>query len=143
MTRKAKQQLGIISIPDGAYLITVEMRNILGNSGFIGHFSNGQVTDNSWKSSQQFEKDWQKPSFNDNGWLPASVIKDKAASSLANIKDISSNAKWIGIASESTSKSTVYCRKLLSKFFHFQTCLAIEYFYTLQCNIIINIQNTD
>ena len=109
-----------ISLPDITSLIAVEMRNVRSNSGFMGHFSNGQVTDTSWKCSRQWEKYWWSPSFNDSDWYSPHEIKDKAVSSFANVKEISSYAKWIGMKADNTSNKALYCRKLLSKIFFYK-----------------------
>ena len=106
-----------ISHPNITSTIAVEMRNVHCDSRFMGHFSNGQVTDNSWKCSRQWEQYWWSPTFNESYWYPSQEVKENATSSFANVKEISSNAKWIGMKGVSTLNGTLYCRKLLNKIF--------------------------
>lgn len=38
---------------------------------FVAHFSNGLVTDSSWKCHNEHEGGWESPTFDDSRWSPA------------------------------------------------------------------------
>ena len=101
-----------VTIPDNTKLIAVKAVDYNNYAGFIGSFSNGAVTDGSWKCSRDLVTDWQKLNFDDSKWSAPTATRDNGDLSA---KDIAKSAKWIWAGAYNDAKTTVYCRKRLGE----------------------------
>ena len=97
------------------YLIPGDTRviSVLGKDsgvayGILGSFSNGLVTNESWKCSSDLYPGWNSPDFDDRHWPHAVVVGKHGVSPWHNIPGIAQTAKWIWAAGKYTDK--VYCR---------------------------------
>ena len=96
------------------YLIPGDTRviSVLGqDSGFqygiLGSFSNGLVTNESWKCSSVHSPGWNSPDFDDEHWLHGVVVGKHGVEPWGNIPGIAQTAKWIWTAGDADE---VYCR---------------------------------
>lgn len=77
-------------------------------ASIIGSFSDGVVTDSTWKCNTQKKEKWALPEFNDEIWEEAEeTLPQKGGTN--GITEISSKAKWIHITADD-SKQNMYCR---------------------------------
>ncbi|KAJ7321400.1 hypothetical protein OS493_034973, partial [Desmophyllum pertusum] len=79
--------------------------------GILGSFSNGLVTNESWKCNDTLYPGWSSPDFDDRNWPAAVVVAKHGASPWGNIAGISMTAKWIWT---DKAPDNVYCRLNLS-----------------------------
>ena len=91
----------------GAAVIAIKCVRFFRDTGIIGSFDNGLVTDASWKCVSSYYTDWMLVSFNDSSWPQAKEQSD----SKHLFVNISPNATLIW--SLDTNKRTVYCRRRL------------------------------
>ena len=77
-------------------------------ASIIGSFSDGVVTDSTWKCNSQKELKWALPEFNDDLWKAAEETSPTKGGT-NGITEISSKAKWIHIT-EDDSTQNMYCR---------------------------------
>ncbi len=52
-------------------VVAVNVTDALGAAYFAAYFSNGLVTDSSWKCHYEHETGWETPNFDDSHWSPA------------------------------------------------------------------------
>ncbi len=52
-------------------VVAVHVTDASGPAYFVAHFSNGLVTDSSWKCHYEAEAGWETPTFDDSHWSPA------------------------------------------------------------------------
>ena len=90
--------------------------------GFLGGFSDGNVTDSSWKCTRNFDNQWKSPTFNDSAWPAALATRGQGNENNGNQWDVQPNvpiyAKWIWADFYHTGRNgpvIVYCRKRLGK----------------------------
>ena len=97
-----------IIIPSGTKVVAIHAKDHGGPEGILGSFSNGQVTDATWKCrSSPFPSEWASADFDDSLWPAAvEVARDW------KIKSIADDAKWIW-AEISNTDNEVYCRMRL------------------------------
>ena len=96
-------------IPGDTRVVSVEGRNTILDSGILGSFSNGLVTNESWKCSNIWSPGLNSPDFDDSQWSAAVVVAEHGASPWGDIKGIDLAAKWIW-TSLSQGYDTAYCR---------------------------------
>lgn len=105
-----------IIIPSGTKVVALHAEGYGVVAGILGSFSNGQVSDATWKChSPPVPNDWASAGFNDSSW-PAAVQHGGQGSYPWNIKiqNIADDAKWIWTSDNKQQSSKVYCRvKLL------------------------------
>ena len=104
-----------VTIPDNTSVVAVHIHNNGGLGGLLGSFSDGRVTDGSWKCTREFSEDWKSPSFDDSNW-PAAATRDQDNPEWAKMTKVASSAKWIFAGSFSDDQISVYCRtRIVSK----------------------------
>lgn len=96
-------------IPGDTRVVSVEGRNTLWDSGILGSFSNGLVTNESWKCSNIWSPGLNFPDFDDSQWPAAVAVAENGFSPWGYINGIDLAAKWIW-TSLSQGYDTVYCR---------------------------------
>ena len=100
-----------LSILPTAQLIAVEVESS-GRPCIIGSFSDGKVTNSSWKCTSGTELDWKKPGFNDSLWKSAVELNSDRERDLdrgCQINEIQLHgAKWI--TSADNGQKNMYCR---------------------------------
>ena len=98
-----------IIIPSGTKVVAIHAEDIHGGkAGILGSFSNGQVTNATWKChSPPVPSEWASAGFNDSSW-PAAV-EYWGQGTTKKKKNISDDAKWIW-TSDNKKGSKVYCR---------------------------------
>lgn len=84
--KKIKQFL----IPGFTKVVSVKGMSASLDSGILGSFSNGLVTNESWKCSLHWFLGWSSPDFDDSPWSAAVVVAE-----YGNIPGIDPAAKWI------------------------------------------------
>ena len=95
-------------IPGNTRVISVSGIDWGGNYlGLLGSFSNGMVTNSSWKCKDDEYSGWNSPDFDDSSWPAAVEIATHGAGPWHNITGIASTAKWIWTAG---NPDKVYCR---------------------------------
>lgn len=91
------------------------------DGGILGSFSNGLITNASWRCSDVTEQGWSEAGFDDSSWKHATVhaINSYHNASLSvprgPLLQIVEGAAWIWTANNSIHNSTVYCRFELRK----------------------------
>ena len=94
-----------------ARLIAIEVESS-GRPCIIGSFSDGKVTNSSWKCTSGTELDWKKPGFNDSLWKSAVELNSGRERDLDRgclINEIQRHgAKWI--TSADNGQQNMYCR---------------------------------
>ena len=94
-----------------ARLIAIEVESS-GRPCIIGSFSDGKVTNSSWKCTSGTELDWKKPGFNDSLWKSAVKLNSGRERDLDRgclINEIQRHgAKWI--TSADNGQQNMYCR---------------------------------
>ena len=95
-------------IPGNTRVISVEGRDISHQYGILGSFSNGMVTNASWKCSNVKEPGWSCPDFDDSNWPAAVEVAKHGDMPWRDIAGIASTAKWIWTADK--EDDNVYCR---------------------------------
>ena len=110
---KQVDQLRVFSlyILPTARLIAVEVESS-GRPCIIGSFSDGKVTNSSWKCTSGTELDWKKPGFNDSLWKSAvelNSVRERDLDRGCLINEIQRHgAKWI--TSADNGQQNMYCR---------------------------------
>ena len=104
------------------------MENCQGACGkVIGQFSDGKITDETWKCSLEYFNDWDKVTFDDRLWPPAVDALDMNLadySVLIENQKIFGAAKWIhSIENNSSTNNLTYCRKHLGNFLFYSKTL--------------------
>ena len=102
-------------------VIAIKGHNNDGPGGIIGSFSDGLVTDGTWKCERNVSDDWNMEKFDDSTWSYA-VAEETSDGKLWNSfpSGISTNAKRIWSGSYEDEYVDVYCRKkigMYKKFF--------------------------
>ena len=101
-----------IIIPSGTKVVAIHAKDHGGPEGILGSFSNGQVTDATWKChSFPVPSEWASADFDDSSW-PAAVEHADHGSAPWNrkIQNITDDAKWIWTKDNKQRGSEVYCR---------------------------------
>ncbi len=97
-------------------LLAVEVSRWYDFGGLAGSFSDGRVTDASWKCSSQKSSRWYDVSFDDNAWKPTNAISRQQKQVFCLF--ITPAAQWLWMAKSNYRKAygqTIYCRKRLCK----------------------------
>ena len=76
--------------------------------GILGSFSNGMVTNASWKCEDDEYHGWKSPDFDDSNWPAADEVANHGDKPWGKRPGIASTAKWIWTADNADDK--VYCR---------------------------------
>ena len=76
--------------------------------GILGSFSNGMVTNSSWKCENEEYPGWKSPDFDDSSWPVAEEVANHGDEPWGKRPRIASTAKWIWTAENADDK--VYCR---------------------------------
>ena len=96
------------AIPNSTRVVAIAATGI--PASIIGSFSDGLVTDSTWKCSTENESKWALPEFDDERWEEAEETSPQKEGT-NGITEISSKAKWIHItADDSTQNKIMYCR---------------------------------
>ena len=106
------------SFPSETKIITVFVYNgPNGFGGFLGVFSNGVVTDSSWKcneSSIKPDDGWEQTNFTDNTWSSAFVRHDNSGRHTSTrVIGIPEDVHWI--SAENHEATRFICRRRISK----------------------------
>ena len=83
--------------------------------GFLGVFSNGEVTDGSWKCKETDnpEDGWEQTNFNDSEWQYASIRQDNSGLNVSpRVYGIPPNVHWISPANHHAVRFN--CRRRFS-----------------------------
>ena len=97
-----------IIIPSGTKVVAIHAKDHGGPEGILGSFSNGQVTDATWKChSSPVPSEWASADFDDSCW-PAAVEHPRGK----KIHNIADDAKWIW-TKDNYVDNEVYCRMKL------------------------------
>ena len=106
-----------VIVPYTATVVAIQVFDTGGGwGGLLGSFSDGDVTDASWKCTKTYSDGWNKSIFDDSAWpaAHAMIMNGDPSSPWPSATNIASNAKWIWAGSyQSPTTSIVYCRKLL------------------------------
>ena len=94
-------------IPGNTRVISVLGIDKGGQFGILGSFSNGMVTNASWKCEDDEYPGWNSTDFDDSGWPAAVERATHGERPWYNITGIASTAKWIWTAG---NPDEVYCR---------------------------------
>lgn len=94
-------------MPGDTRVISVKGKDWGSQFGILGSFSNGLVTNESWKCSSVLYSGWNSPDFNDQLWPFAKVVGNHGDSPWGFIASIAQTAKWIWTAGQ---YDDVYCR---------------------------------
>lgn len=95
-------------IPGNTRVISVTAKAWGFKHGILGSFSNGLVTNESWKCTKDLYPGWNTPEFDDGNWPAAVVLGKHGVTPWGNIAGISTSAKWIWTAGPGFD--TIYCR---------------------------------
>ena len=95
-------------IPGNTRVISVMAKARRFDHGILGSFSNGLVTNESWKCTKRWYLGWNSPHLDDRTWPAAVVLGKHGVSPWGNIAGISTAAKWIWTAGPGFS--TIFCR---------------------------------
>ena len=87
-------------IPGNARVISVKGIDKGHFFGILGSFSNGMVTDESWKCDTVKYPKWHSPDFDDSNWPAAVEVSKHGDAPLGKITGIASTAKWIWTAGQ-------------------------------------------
>ena len=103
-----------IIIPSGTKVVAIHAKDHGGPAVILGSFSNGQVTNTTWKChSSPVPSEWASADFNDSSWPPAVVPKDNGSALWGRkIQNISDVAKWIWTEDKDVDNDA-YCRVTL------------------------------
>ena len=98
-----------IIIPSGTKVVAIHAKDHGGPEGILGSFSNGQVTDATWKChSSPVPSEWASADFDDSSWQVA--VEYPWSNKIQNITD---HAKGIWSKDKTNKSSEVYCRMKL------------------------------
>ena len=98
-------------IPGNTKIIAVAAKSFHLHLGIRGSFSNGLVTNSSWKCSDRFHHGWKLRGFNDRDWPAAVEIINHQGDGLeGNIAGIDPTAKWIWTIKHGVGIRSCYCR---------------------------------
>ena len=102
-------------LPKNAQSVTIKVRKYSNQmAGILASFSNGNITDGSWRCVESTNCNWESNSCSSVLWENASVVRNNVVSTPARYPEIASSAKWIWISYH--SPATVWCKKTFGKF---------------------------
>ena len=93
-------------------VVAVFVKSRAGTSGFIASFSNGIVTDKTWKCATRSPRNWYATDFDDGQWPAATEHSDNSGNEKVN--GIAAKAKWIGPSDRFARY--FYCRRRMTAF---------------------------
>ncbi len=106
-----------VTVPANTKVIAVKITDVGIVGGLLGSFSDGSVTDETWKCTRTVPQHtcWEKPDFDDSAWPAALATEIHGAEPWGWRPLISHSAKWLWNLQYPTigASSTVYCRKRL------------------------------
>ena len=109
-TYKEWKEVTKIIIPSGTKVVAIHAKDHGTVAGILGSFSNGQVTDATWKChSSPVPNEWASAAFNDSSWSAAVEHGDHGSGPRGRIMNISDDAKWIW-TKNNDGDNKVYCR---------------------------------
>ena len=110
-------------LPKNTQSVTIKVRKYSNHEkvGILASFSNGNVTDGSWRCVNSTTCNWESNSCSSVMWESASVVPNNGVSTPARYPEIASNAKWIWISYH--SPANVWCKKTFGKFQYCIKCL--------------------
>ena len=94
-------------MPGNTRVISVHGIDKGGAFGILGSFSNGLVTNASWKCESVKYPGWSYPGFDDSSWPAAIEVANHSDMPWEIISGVASTAKWIWTARQ---PDNVYCR---------------------------------
>ena len=95
-------------IPENTRVISVQAKDFGSQYGILGSFSNGLVTNASWKCTSISYPAWSSPDFDDSDWPAAEEIAKHGVRPWGTFSGIATTAKWIWTARQ--EDDDVYCR---------------------------------
>ena len=100
-----------IIIPSGTKVVAIHAKDHGGPEGILGSFSNGQVTDATWKCRlSPVLSEWASADFDDSSWPAAVKHADHGSEPWdSKIQNIADDAKWIW-TEDNYEDNEVYCR---------------------------------
>ena len=106
----------IILLVAGTEVIGIKCEDEVGLGMVLASFSNGQVTDSSWKCSNTYFPGWSTPGFDASTWERAyEIAKNIDGAPWNHISGILNNAEYIWTRNwDRHGKDTVYCRKVVN-----------------------------
>ena len=101
-----------IIIPSGTKVFAIHAKDYSYDEGILGSFSNGQVTDATWKCRlSPVLSEWASADFDDSSWPAAVKHADHGSAPWEKkIQNIADDAKWIWTKDYEPEGSEVYCR---------------------------------
>ena len=100
-----------IIIPSGTKVVAIHAKDHGVIAGILGSFSNGQVTDATWKChSSPVPSEWASADFNDSSWPAAVEHEDHGSAPWRRIMNIADDAKWIWTKNNYNGDKEVYWR---------------------------------
>lgn len=104
-----------VTVPYNTKVIAVMIIDYGVIGGLLGSFSDGRVTDSSWKCTRNYFNQWQLATFDDRAWPAAEASREQGDVNWGIHPNIASNAKWIwaGRYVSAYKNTIVYCRKKL------------------------------
>lgn len=113
-------------LPKGTQSVTIKVHNCSNQNGILASFSNGNVTDGSWRCTNSTFCNWKLNNCASVTWEDASVIANNSDNlTLARYPEIASNAKWIWL--RDSSAIAVWCEKTFGKF-KYCTIYSVNYY---------------
>ena len=104
-----------------------------GFSGFLGVFSNGLVTDSSWKCNETSitpDDGWKQTNFTDNTWPNAFVRHNNSGrNNSSHVYGIPKDVHWISVENHYATK--FICRRRISKEEKLRNTCSSEYSVSL------------
>ena len=92
------------SFSSSTKIVAVSVFNTRGGfGGFLGVFSNGVVTDGSWKCKETYglEIGWEQTNFTDDAWPHAFMRRNNSGpSDIPQVSGIPSNVHWVSPANQ-------------------------------------------
>jgi len=106
---KLQTQAITFAIPNSTRVVAIAATGK--GASIIGSFSDGVVTDSTWKCKSKKEPKWALPEFDDEHWEEAEETSPQKGGTNGRT-EISSKAKWIHITADDSndSKQNMYCR---------------------------------
>lgn len=104
---KLQTQAINFAIPNSTRVVAIAATGIP-RASIIGSFSDGVVTDSTWKCNSDKEPQWALPEFQDDQWKKAEETSPEKGGT-NGMTEISSKAKWIHITADD-SKQNLFCR---------------------------------
>ena len=95
-------------IPNNTRVVAIAATGTGRRASIIGSFSDGVITDSTWKCKSVKKPTWALPEFKDDDWEAAEeTAPEKGGTN--GIPEISSKAKWIHVTADDSTPN-MFCR---------------------------------